>query len=76
MTNDHPAVDDNATTADDDEDDAADDDDDADADDNPTAADDDDDGINKLESYIFSGLWNLVTHQLSGLLCLASNRVS
>ena len=28
-----------------------------------------------VESIIFSGLWNLGTHQSSALLCLASNRV-
>ena len=28
-----------------------------------------------VESIMFSGLWNLGTHQSSALLCLASNRV-
>ena len=57
-----------------DDDDVNDDDDDDDYDNNSADVDDDDvDGV--AESYILSGLWNLVTHQLSALLCLASNRV-
>ena len=35
----------------------------------------DDDGLDRVESYISSGSWNPVTHQLSALLCLASNKV-
>ena len=42
---------------------------DGDGDDDDAGNDDD------VESMIFSGLWNLGTHQSSALLCLASNRV-
>ena len=54
--------------------------------DNFDDGDDDDGGVgdgdgdvagndDDVESMIFSGLWNLGTHQSSALLCLASNRV-
>ena len=63
---------------DDDDDDDDDGDGDGDGDDDDDDDDDNDDGdgnMSDLERYLFSGLWNLVTHQLSGRLCLASNRV-